>query len=100
MERPKGSFIWYELMTTDAIGKISDRPGRGWGLGFEIATDLGLRGLPGSKGDYGWGGAYNTYYWVDPKEDLLVVYHTQVIPPGGIKDFETLRGLVYQAIAD
>ena len=89
-----------ELMTTDAIGKISDRPGRGWGLGFEIATDLGLRGLPGSKGDYGWGGAYNTYYWVDPKEDLLVVYHTQVIPPGGIKDFETLRGLVYQAIAD
>ena len=89
-----------ELMTTDAIGKISDRPGRGGGLGFEIATDLGLRGLPGSKGDYGWGGAYNTYYWVDPKEDLLVVYHTQVIPPGGIKDFETLRGLVYQAIAD
>ncbi len=89
-----------ELMTTDFLGGISDRPGRGWGLGFEIATDLGLRGLPGSKGDYGWGGAYNTYYWVDPREDLLVVYHTQVIPPGGIKDFETLRGLVYQAIAD
>ncbi|MGE0582205.1 MAG: serine hydrolase domain-containing protein [Steroidobacteraceae bacterium] len=89
-----------ELMTADFTGPIPDRPGRGWGLGFEIATDLGRRGLPGSLGDYGWGGAYNTYYWVDPKEDLLVVYQTQVIPPSGIKDFETLRGLVYQAIRE
>jgi CubicO group peptidase (beta-lactamase class C family) len=89
-----------ELMTTDFVGPMPDRPGRGWGLGFEIATNVGQRALPGSQGDYGWGGAYNSYYWVDPQEDLLVVYHTQVIPPGGIKDLETLRGLVYQAIAD
>jgi CubicO group peptidase (beta-lactamase class C family) len=53
-----------------------------------------------SVGEFGWGGAYHSSYWVDPKEQLVVVYLTQLIPAGDIDDFGRLRALVYQAIAD
>ncbi len=89
-----------ELMTTDHLGDISFQPGQGFGLGFSIATDLGLRGTLGSEGEYAWGGAYHSVYWVDPVEDLLVVYLTQIIPATDLDDHTTLRNGVYQAIID
>jgi len=61
---------------------------------------LGDRGLPGSVGEYGWGGAYHSSYWVDPKEELVVVYFTQLIPAGDIDDHGKLRALIYQALVD
>jgi CubicO group peptidase (beta-lactamase class C family) len=89
-----------ELMIVDHIPKISFRPGQGFGLGFAIVKDLGERGVPGSVGEYSWGGAYHSTYWVDPKEELVVVYMTQLIPAGSIDDFGKLRSLIYQSIID
>ena len=89
-----------ELMTADHIGDRYNTPGQGFGLGFSVVKDLGLRGQPGSFGEYGWGGAYHSSYWVDPKEELVVTYFTQLIPAGTIDDHAKLRALVYQAIVD
>ncbi len=91
-----------ELMTVDHLGAVDFpwTPGVGFGLGFRIVEDLGLRGHLGSKGEYGWGGAYHSTYWVDPKEELVVVYFTQLIPANGLDDHEKLQALVYQALVD
>ncbi|AWB69243.1 serine hydrolase (plasmid) [Saccharobesus litoralis] len=88
------------LMTTNHLGdiKLDWLPGVGFGLGFTVVNDLGLRGVPGAVGEFGWGGAYHSTYWVDPKNDLLVVYLTQLIPAGDIDDHAKLRALVYQAL--
>lgn len=92
-----------ELMTVSHTGhsQLGDNlPGAGFGLGFYVVQDLGGRGQPGSVGEFGWGGAYHTSYWVDPAEELVVVYLTQVIPATGLDDQEKVRALVYQAIVD
>lgn len=91
------------LMTTNHIGDLSlaySGDGTGFGLGFSVVKDFGARGVPGSIGEYGWGGAYHSVYWVDPQEELIVVYLTQVLPPTGLDDHQKLRALVYQAIVD
>ena len=59
---------------------------------------MGARGVPGSVGEFAWGGAYHTVYWVDPAEALVVVYMTQLLPAGGIDDARKLRALLYQAL--
>jgi len=89
-----------ELMTVDHIGTLETEPGRGFGLGFSVVKDVGLRGIPGSVGEFGWGGAYHSTYWVDPKEQLVVVYFTQLLPNAGLDDHAKLRALLYQAIVD
>ena len=48
--------------------------------------------------EFFWGGAYHTSYWVDPVENLTVVYMTQVIPAAGLDDFSKVRELVYEAV--
>jgi CubicO group peptidase (beta-lactamase class C family) len=89
-----------QLMTTDHLGELYQAPGMGFGLGFSIVQDVGARGVPGSVGEFAWGGAYHSTYWVDPVEDLVVVYMTQVIPAQGLDDHGRLRTLIYQAITD
>lgn len=74
--------------------------GMGFGLGFSVVLDPGMRGELGSKGEFGWGGAYHSSYWIDPEEDLVVVYFTQVIPAENLNDHQLLRNLVYQSIVD
>ena len=85
------------LMTTNHIGDLLGR-GVGFGLGFQVRLDLGAAGVPGSIGDYGWGGAYHTTYWVDPAERLVVVYFTQLRSRRPIDDHGKLRALVYGAL--
>lgn len=87
-----------ELMTSDHLRDIDYDAGKGFGLGFSIRQDLGAAGEPGSVGEYGWGGAYHSSYWVDPAERLTVVYLTQLIPAGSIDDHGKLRALIYQAL--
>jgi CubicO group peptidase (beta-lactamase class C family) len=91
-----------ELMIADHLDKtkINNANGTGFGLGFSVVNDLGLRGQLGSVGEFGWGGAYHSTYWVDPKEELVVVYFTQLIPANSIDDHAKLRTQVYQAIVD
>jgi CubicO group peptidase (beta-lactamase class C family) len=87
-----------ELMTVNHIGSLYTTPGRGFGLGFETVDDLGRSGRYGSEGEFSWGGAYFSRYWVDPREQLVVVFMTQLIPSGGSDLQEKLRVLVNQAI--
>ncbi|MBC8345943.1 MAG: beta-lactamase family protein [Candidatus Marinimicrobia bacterium] len=91
-----------ELMTVDHLGSVNFpwTNGMGFGLGFSIVKDLGKRGTLGSHGEFGWGGAYHSTYWVDPEEELVVVYFTQIIPAKNIDDHDKLRTLIYQAIID
>ena len=89
-----------KLMTADHTGSLEFRPGQGFGLGFFVVRNVGERGLPGSVGEFGWGGAYHSTYWVDPAEQLVVVYMAQLIPSGTLDDQTKLRALVYQAIVD
>ncbi len=94
------------LMTTDHTGDLYEagdvywQPGTGFGLGFRIRLDVGASGFPGSVGDYGWLGAYHSYYWVDPTEELVVVHLTQVRPASGLDDEARVRALVYAAITE
>lgn len=87
-----------ELIVSDHLGGIDHSPGMGFGLGFSVRKDLGAAGQPGSEGEFGWGGAYHSQYWVDPEEGLTVVYLTQLLPAGDIDDHGKLRALIYQAI--
>ncbi|MEX0988618.1 MAG: serine hydrolase domain-containing protein [Bacteroidales bacterium] len=91
-----------ELMTVNHIGsdKFPWEAGTGFGLGFSILEDLGARGRLGTEGSFGWGGAYHSSYWVDPAEELVVVYFTQLIPASGLDDHDKVRTLIYQALTE
>ncbi|MET0437113.1 MAG: serine hydrolase, partial [Devosia sp.] len=80
------------------LGDIPYEAGMGFGLGFSIRIDVGKAGEPGSEGEFGWGGAYHSQYWVDPWERLTVVYMTQLLPAGDTDDHGKLRALLYQAV--
>lgn len=86
-----------QLMVADHVENYGGSA-HGFGLGFETVEDLGAYGLPGSEGTFGWGSAYHSTYWVDPQEDMIVVYFTQLIPARAIDDFGKLRALVYAAL--
>jgi len=92
-----------ELMTVNHVGPRlaeawDDRHGMGFGLGFDMVVDLGEYARHGSLGAWGWGGAYHTTYWVDPKEDLVALLMIQLLPAGDSDIQRTFRALVYQSI--
>lgn len=89
-----------DLMTTSHLDDLPFRAGQGFGLGFSVVTDLGTRGTLGSEGEFGWGGAYHSTYWVDPAEDLVVVYMTQFGPDVRLDDYNRLRSGIYAAIVE
>lgn len=89
-----------QLMTSNHLRDIPFQTGVGFGLGFSVAEDLGARGTLGSVGEYGWGGAYHSTYWVDPEENLVVVYLTQILAAFGLDDFAKLRTGIYQALIE
>jgi len=84
------------LMTTNHVGTLYGNDG--FGLGFSVRQALGNSGQPGSVGEYGWGGAYHSTYWVDPAERLVVVYMTNLNNTGGIDDHARIRAMVYGAL--
>jgi CubicO group peptidase (beta-lactamase class C family) len=72
----------------------------GFGLGFRVAVDLGKARKLTSVGEFGWDGAANTYFWVDPAEDFIGIMMTQYLPVERYPVQEAFRNLAYQAIAD
>jgi CubicO group peptidase (beta-lactamase class C family) len=86
------------LMTTNQLPDSLFGGGLGFGLGFEILEDPGRAAQYGNPGRFGWGGAYATVYWVDPKDDLVVTFMTQLLPAGPFDLADRLRAMVYQAI--
>lgn len=89
-----------ERMTVNHVGGRYARGGAGFGLGFSVVTRAPAADQVGSVGEFGWGGAYHSTYWVDPREELVVVYLTQLIPAGDIDDHAAVRAQVYQTITD
>jgi CubicO group peptidase (beta-lactamase class C family) len=73
--------------------------GQGFGLGFAISSEQERSPLPGSKGSYYWMGILGTYFWVDPKEQLIGILMAQA-PPQLFPYLYRMRHLVYQAIVD
>jgi CubicO group peptidase (beta-lactamase class C family) len=90
-----------ELMTSNQIGNLPYRPyqfGHRFGLGYRLQTDLGASGLLSSVGSYGWDGAYQTHFWVDPKEELIGILMVQIQQAPGIR--QQFQLLASAAIVD
>jgi CubicO group peptidase (beta-lactamase class C family) len=92
-----------ELMTANHTGDLPiwlSGPGYGFGLGYSVLLDRGAAAQIQSEGTYGWGGAFCTYFWVDPKEELIGVLMTQVRPYNHIRIRQDFSVLANQAIVD
>ena len=74
--------------------------GMGFGLTVAVAQSPTVTQVIGSTGEYMWGGAASTIFWVDPAEDLTVVFMTQLLPSGTFNFRGQLKTLVYPAIVD
>jgi CubicO group peptidase (beta-lactamase class C family) len=74
--------------------------GVGFGLGFAMTTDVARTGIAGSLGEYWWGGAASTAFWIDPVEDLSVVFLTQFMPSSLYPIRRELRTMVNAAVID
>jgi CubicO group peptidase (beta-lactamase class C family) len=92
-----------ELMTANHTGDLPiwlTGPGYGFGLGYSVVKDIGATGLPASAGSFGWGGAFCTYFWVDPAEEMIGIVMTQVRPYGHLNIRQEFQVLACQAIID
>lgn len=94
-----------ELMTTNHLPNgvfVDNDPatGLGFGLGVSVLLDLGKSQTLASKGNYGWGGAANTNFWIDPQEELIGILMLQFMPSGTYPVIPDFRNLVYQALVD
>jgi CubicO group peptidase (beta-lactamase class C family) len=76
----------------------STTEGIGFGLGFSVMLDPARAQIIGSAGEYAWGGAASTAFWIDPFEDMTVIFMTQLLPSGAYPLRRELRVLTYQAL--
>jgi CubicO group peptidase (beta-lactamase class C family) len=91
-------------MTSDHLGPTIEQgplylpgAGFGFGLGFAVRKDAGVSAFAGTVGEYNWGGAGGTYFWVDPKEDMFVVFMMQS-PKHRVPYRYLLKDMVYAAV--
>jgi CubicO group peptidase (beta-lactamase class C family) len=102
-----------ELMATNHLPDGRDLPalsrslfseamydGIGFGLGFAVVIDPPRTLIPGSRGDFSWGGAASTYFWIDPREELATIFMTQLMPSTTYTIRRELRTLVYSAFTE
>ncbi len=99
------------LMTSDHLGSrisapvtpgelLLGVPGYTFGLGFAVRQGPGVAGVPGSAGEFMWAGYAGTYFWVDPKEEIVAVYMSQAPSPMRAYYRKLFKQLVYGAIND
>jgi CubicO group peptidase (beta-lactamase class C family) len=101
------------LMTTNHLPGGRDLPamsrsmfaeatynGMGFGLGFAVAMDPAQMMIAGSPGEYSWGGAAGTAFWIDPAEELITIFMTQIMPSTAFPIRRELRTMIYSAITD
>jgi CubicO group peptidase (beta-lactamase class C family) len=81
---------------------IAEAPahGIGFGLGFSVVVDAAAGKTICSEGEYAWGGAANTAFWIDPAERLTACFYTQLLPTSAHRIRPQLRQLVYQSLID
>lgn len=93
-----------EAMTANQIGPLtlSDRLDRnyGFGLGFRVRREVGQSATLGSVGEYGWGGALGTQFWVDPAEKMVGILMIQLYPNDHLNLRHEFQNAVTQAIVD
>ncbi len=100
-----------EYMTSNQLGpnvdvsRLHEFPvehidGFGFGLGVAVRTQPGVAGVPGTPGEFMWSGAQGTMFWVDPKEEMVVVFLANTPGPARRHYRELVKTLVEQAIAD
>jgi CubicO group peptidase (beta-lactamase class C family) len=99
-----------ELMTMDHLPSGVTLPeifyntyrlgGYGFGLGVRVRTDVAQSQILGSPGEYGWAGAFETYFLVDPEEELVAMFLMQLAPSGFYPLRRVFNNLVYQAIVN
>lgn len=96
-----------ELMATDHLGELpriggggAVQQGYGFGLTFAVNLDPGRAGSLGSKGEYNWGGAAGTRFWIDPKEQMVGVFMINILPHTNLPYGSEFKLLAYQSIAD
>jgi CubicO group peptidase (beta-lactamase class C family) len=78
----------------------STNAGVGFGLGFAVVFDPIQALLPSSPGEYYWGGMASTAFWVDPVEEIIAVFMTQLLPSSSTTVRRELRTLVYSALVE
>jgi CubicO group peptidase (beta-lactamase class C family) len=99
------------LMTSDHLGTriaapttpgelLLGTPGYTFGLGFAVRQGAGVAGVPGSAGEFMWAGYAGTYFWVDPKEEIVGVYMSQAPTPSRAYYRKLIKQLAYSAITD
>ncbi len=100
-----------KLMTSDHLATVVSNPqqpgllllgsnGYTFGLGFAVRMQDGIAGVPGSAGEYLWAGYAGTFFWVDPKEQIVAVYMTQAPSPMRAYYRKMVKQFVYQALVD
>ena len=90
-----------DMMPDTTAFNESGYSGVGFGLGVAVTVNVPATGLLGTVGEYSWGGAAGTYFFADPKEDMAVVFMTQVLlSPDRIRLRRELRTLVYGAMTE
>ena len=85
-----------------ALGRWAETTfsGIGFGLGFSVTLDPAQAQVSGTPGEFSWGGAASTTFWIDPLEDLVVVFMTQLMPSTQYNIRRELRAMVYAALTD
>jgi CubicO group peptidase (beta-lactamase class C family) len=94
-----------ELMSSDHIGDLPRvgsliGPNDGFGLTFRVVREPGLSGSLGSSGEYSWGGAAGTRFWIDPNEELIGIFMVQILPHTNLQYGTEFKNLAYQSIVD
>ena len=90
------------LLTSMARGQFAETAydGMGFGLGFGVLVDPVAYKVPASAGEFTWGGAASTAFWVDPVEQITAAFYTQLLPSSTYPIRTELRSLVYTALVD
>lgn len=89
-------------LTQHSVGAFSedDNAGIGFGLGFATTIDAARSGVPSSVGDFYWGGMFSTGFFVDPVEDIAMIFMTQLMPSSAYPVRREIKTMVYAALND
>lgn len=91
-----------QLIAADALAGTAHPlgAGAGFGLGFQVITELGLAREPGSAGTLSWSGIYGTMFWADPEEQLIGIVMLQRFPTADLTLGDRFRAIAYGAVID
>jgi CubicO group peptidase (beta-lactamase class C family) len=89
-------------LTSMGQAVFSETPydGIGFGLGFSVMLNPATAQILGSPGEFAWGGLASTYFFIDPAEDMLVIFMTQLMPSSSYPIRREMRVLAYQSLID